>query len=374
MTVDKRTTPRPVVSTLKPYAPTWSDLTPPELCRLLERDSVAKLSFNESPYGPSPKAVAAMQEAACQVHRYYDLEAKDLRRKIADFYRVSLDCVYLGSGGDEAIALLANAFVSPGDEVVIPWPTFGQYANAATIMDGVVIKISVCPADLKADLAGMLAAVTPRTKIVFLCNPNNPTGVAVNSGELRAFLSAMPTNVIVGLDEAYAEFVTDPDYASGVELLAEFPNVVVIRTFSKIYGLAGMRVGYGIAHPDIVDVVQRVRPLFNVNNLAQCGAMAALADREFVEMARTANGTERIWLSEQLAQMGWRVIPSQTNFLFVDTGIETTRLVEAARAAGIIIRGGSSWGYPTFLRISLGTREQHTALVEILTEAFRNNA
>ena len=374
MTADKRTTPRPVVSALKPYAPTWSDFTPPELCRLLERDSVAKLSFNESPYGPSPKAVAAMQGAACQVHQYYDMEAKELRRKIADYYRVSLDCVYLGSGGDEAIALLVNAFVSPGDEVVIPWPTFGQYANATTIMDGVVVKVSVSPLNLKADLEGMLAALTPRTKIIFLCNPNNPTGVAVNEEELRSFLSAVPTNVIVGLDEAYAEFVSDPDYASGVELLAEFPNVAVIRTFSKIYGLAGMRVGYGIAHPDIVDMVQRVRPLFNVNNLAQCGAMAALADREFVEMARTANSTERIWLSEQLAQMGWRVIPSQTNFLFVDTGIETTRLVEAARAAGIIIRGGAGWGYPTFLRISLGTREQLSALLAVLTEALGENA
>ena len=370
---EKKMTPRPVVSTLKSYAPSWSDLTPSELCRLLERESVAKLSFNESPYGPSPKAVAAMQAAAWQVHQYYDMEAKELRRKIADHYRTSLDCVYLGSGGDEAIALLVNAFVSPGDEVVIPWPTFGQYSNATTIMDGVVVKVSVRPVDLKADLEGMLAAVTSRTKIIFLCNPNNPTGVAVNEGELRAFLSAVPTNVIVGLDEAYAEFVTDPDYASGVELLAEFPNVAVIRTFSKIYGLAGMRVGYGIAHPDIVDMVLRVRPLFNVNNLAQCGAMAALADREYVEMARTANNAERIWLSEQLAEMGWRVIPSQTNFLFVDTGMETTRLVEAARAAGIIIRGGAGWGYPTFLRISLGTREQHTALIEVLTEAFRTN-
>jgi histidinol-phosphate aminotransferase len=135
-----------------------------------------------------------------------------------------------------------------------------------------------------------------------------------------------------------------------------------------------MRVGYGIAHPDIVDMVQRVRPLFNVNNLAQCGAMAALKDREFVEMARTANSRERIWLSEELAQMGWRVIPSQTNFLFVDTGMETTRLVEAARAAGIIIRGGAGWGYPTFLRISLGTREQLTALLAVLTEALGKNA
>ncbi len=358
--------PRPVVETIKPYAPSWPDRTPAELCRLLERDSVAKLSFNESPYGPSPKAVAAMQEAACQVHLYHDMEAKDLRQKIADFYGVALESVYIGSGGDEAIALLVNAFVSPGDEVVMPWPTFGQYANATTIMDGRAVKVPVRPDDLKADLDAMLAAVTERTKIIFLCNPNNPTGVQVSGEELRKFLSAVPAHILVGLDEAYAEFVDDADFVSGLALLPEFPNVVTIRTFSKIYGLAGMRVGYGIAHPDIAPIIQRVRPLFNVNTLAQFGAMAALGDEEFVRMAAAKNAAERTWLTRQLTDIGCRVIPSQTNFLFVDTGRDTAPLVESVRAAGIIIRGGAGWGYPTFLRISLGTHEQNEALVKVL--------
>ena len=158
-------TPRPIVETMNAYAPGWPDRTPSELCRLLQRDSVAKLSFNENPYGPSPKAVTAMQEAACQVHLYHDMEAKELRQKIAVHCGVALDNVYIGNGGDEAIALLVNAFVSPGDEVILPWPTFGQYANATTIMDGVPVKVPVRLDDLKADLDAMLAAVTPKTKI-----------------------------------------------------------------------------------------------------------------------------------------------------------------------------------------------------------------
>jgi histidinol-phosphate aminotransferase len=355
-----------VVETIKSYTPGWPDRTPAELCRMLERSEVAKLSFNESPYGPSPLAIQAMQEAVCQVHLYHDMEAKELRQKIADLHGVAMNNVYVGNGGDEAIALLVNAFVSPGDEVILPWPTFGQYANATIIMDGVPVKVPVRVDDLRADLPAMLAAISPRTQIIFLCNPNNPTGVAVDGRELRQFLAEVPGHIVVALDEAYIDYVEDNTFVSGLSLLAEFPNVVAIRTFSKIYGLAGMRVGYGVGNADIVTLVQRVRPLFNVNTLAQIGAMAALDDREFVQQSAKLNATERKWLSGQLTGMGWRVFPSQTNFVFVDTCRESAPLADAARSAGIIIRAGAGWGYPTFLRISLGTHEQNKALINVL--------
>lgn len=371
--LNKEARPRPIVTAIKPYEPGWADRTPMELCHLLNRDSVSKLSFNESPYGPSPKAVAAMQAAAGEVHRYHDMEAKELRQKIANHHGVAVDCVYIGSGGDETISLLVNAYVSPGDEVVIPWPTFGQYLNAATIMDGITVKVPVRQDDLKADLDGMLAALTPRTKIIFLCNPNNPTGVPVNGPDLRTFLRAVPENILVGLDEAYAEFVTDPSFVSGIQCMAEFSNVVVIRTFSKIYGLAGMRIGYGIARPEIVNMIQRVRPLFNVNNLAQFGAMAALDDHEHLDRVKADNTRERIWLSAQLAALGIRVVPSQTNFLFVDTGLESQPLVDAARNAGFIIKSGAGWCFPTFLRISLGTHEQNEGLLAVLGQERRKS-
>ena len=368
--IKQQAEPRPVVETIKPYLPGWPDRTPVELCQMLAREEVAKLSFNESPYGPSPLAVQAMQQAACQVHLYYDMEAKELRQKIAQKHGVSLDHVYIGNGGDEAIALLVNAFVSPHDEVIMPWPTFGQYANATTIMDGVPVKVPVRSDDLRADLTAMLSAITARTKIIFLCNPNNPTGVAVAGSELREFLAAIPSHIIVGLDEAYFDYVEASDFLSGLALLGEYPNVAVIRTFSKIYGLAGMRVGYAIANPAIVTMVQRVRPLFNVNTLAQFGAMAALDDQDFVRFSAERNATERAWISQQLTKMGWRVFPSQTNFVFVDTGRDAAPLADAAREAGIIIRAGAGWGYPTFLRISLGTHEQNAALVDVFKKVF----
>lgn len=367
ITMHKKTSvPRPVVEKIKAVVPGWAERTPAELCRLLGRESVAKLSFNESPYGPSPKAVEAMREEACRTHLYHDMDAKELRQKIADRFGLTMDNVFVGNGGDEAIALLVNAFVSPGDEVVMPWPTFGQYAAATTIMDGVPVKVPVRSDDVKADLAAMLSAITSRTKIVFLCNPNNPTGVAVDGPELRHFLQAVPSHVLVGIDEAYAEFVSDPAFASGVDYLSEFSNVVVIRTFSKIFGLAGMRVGYGMANPELVAMVQRVRPLFNVNNLAQVGAMAALDDAAFLKMSAEKNAAERRWLADQLALLGWKVVPSQTNFLFVDTGGDAAAIADAVRAEGIVIRAGGGWGYPSYLRISLGTHEQNEALLAAL--------
>jgi len=366
----KTASPRPVVTTIKQVVPGWAERTPSELCRLLERESIAKLSFNESPYGPSPKAVEAMREAACRTHLYHDMEAKDLRQSIAERFGLTLDHVYVGNGGDEAIALLVNAFVSPGDEVVMPWPTFGQYGAAATIMDGIPVKVPVRSDDLKADLEAMLAAITSRTKIVFLCNPNNPTGVEVDGEELRSFLTAVPAHVLVGIDEAYAEFVTEKKFVSGIDLLKDFANIVVVRTFSKIFGLAGMRVGYGIARPEIVEMVQRVRPLFNVNNLAQAGAMAALEDTDFVKAAAENNAAERLFLTEELGNLGWRVVPSQTNFLFADTGKDAAAIADAARAEGIVIRSGGGWGFPGFLRISLGTHEQNEALLAVLKKAL----
>ena len=362
----KKVAPRAVVGSIQPFCPGIPDLTADEICRELCRDEVVKLSFNESPYGPSPKAVSAMCAGAARTHLYHDSEAKDLRGKIADHFGLTPDHVFIGSGGDEAIALLVNAFVSPGDEVIVPWPTFGQYGKATTIMDGVTVRVPIRPTDLAADLEAMIAAVTPKTKIIFLCNPNNPTGVLIRANELRGFLTCIPPNVLVGLDEAYAEFVADPDFLSGITLTEEFPNVAVIRTFSKIYGLAGMRIGYTIAHPDIVAMAQRVRPLFNVNTLAQLGAVAALDDQEFVSASAKRNAEERTKLTAALQGLGWRVIPSETNFIFVDTGKDAQAVAAAAKADGYIIRPGAPWGFPSFIRISLGTPEQNDRMIEIL--------
>ena len=360
-----RVAPRPVVNSLEPPVTGWEDLTPAELSQRLGLQSVRKLSFNESPYGPSPQAVAAMQAAACHVNYYSDMEAKELRRKIGKKFNLDRDRVFVSNGGDEAINLLTSAFVSPRNRVLMPWPTFGQYAVAALLMDGEPLKVPVRKSDWKVDLAALSAVLTDRTKIIFLCNPNNPTGVAVKGEELRQFLRSIPPRILVCLDEAYAEFATDKDFVSGAEWLDEFPNLVVIRTFSKIYGLAGLRVGYGLAAADIVDKVQRVRSPFNVNSLAQSGAAAALDDTVFIREVAQKNAAQRIWLTDQLTELGWRVAVSQTNFLFADTGHDAKPIAEAARAEGFVFRAGG-WGCPTCLRVSLGTPEQNALLAGIL--------
>lgn len=362
----KKVGPRAVVGSIQPFCPGIPDLTAEEICRELNRDEVVKLSFNESPYGPSPKAVSAMREGTARAHLYHDSEAKELRGKIAEHFGLTPDHVFIGNGGDEAIALLVNAFVSPGDEVIVPWPTFGQYGKATTIMDGVTVRVPIRASDLAADLDAMIAAITPKTKIVFLCNPNNPTGVLIRANELRGFLARVPKDIMVGLDEAYAEFVTAPEFLSGATLTDEFPNVAVIRTFSKIYGLAGMRIGYTIAHPDVVAMAQRVRPLFNVNTLAQLGAVAALGDQEFVSGSAKRNAEERSNLSSAIQSLGWRVIPSETNFIFVDTGKDAQEVASAAKTEGYIVRSGAPWGFPTYIRISLGTSEQNSRMFNIL--------
>lgn len=361
---------RAVVDNMATLTTGWPDLTIAELRQKLGQESVHKLSFNENPYGPSPKAVEAMRESACQVNLYGDMEAKELRRKIANHYDLGMDCVFVTNGGDEAINLLAGVFVSPGDEVLTPWPTFGQYAAAALFMDGKPVRVPLRKEDQRVDFSAMLAAMNAHTKVIFLCNPNNPTGLAVCGSELRDFLGRIPANILVCLDEAYAEYVTDSAYASGVELMRDFSNVAVIRTFSKIYGLAGIRVGYGIAAATIVEKVQRIRSPFNVNSLAQCGAMAALDDRGFIMDVAEKNAVQRELLSKRLQGLGWRVLPSQTNFLFVDTGRNTEAIAMAARQRGFILRAGA-WGYPTYLRISLGTAEQNETLAAILAEASR---
>jgi histidinol-phosphate aminotransferase len=278
--------------------------------------------------------------------------------------------LFLTNGGDEALTLLAKALLGPGDEAVIPTPTFGAYVFSTRLMDAEPVLIPLNAA-LAVDLPAMTRAITPRTKLIYVCNPNNPTGLLLSAAEIRSFLSAVPPSVAVVLDEAYAEYVTSPDFLSGVRLLAEYPNVITVRTFSKIYGLAAMRLGYGIAHPDIAAMVQRVRNPFNANFLVQEAALAALADTAFRDRVAAANARERAQLSAALAGFGFAVYPSQTNFVLTDTGRDSAALCQALAQRGIIIRSGHGWGLPRCVRISLGDAAQNerllAAMAEILT-------
>ncbi|EGO64372.1 histidinol-phosphate transaminase [Acetonema longum] len=365
-----RIEPRSVVKELHAFHPAMPDRTRSELRQMLGREEIVKLSFNESPYGPSPKAVAAIQAAAGQIHCYPDAEGKTLRTQIASFYTLEADMVYLGNGGDETITLVTQGFLSPGEEAIIPQPTFEQYAFAARLAGGIPVRVGR-GSDMRTDLPGMLAAVTPRTKMIFLCNPNNPTGMLIRGAELRSFLRQVPEHVMVVLDEAYGEFVTDPAFVSGIQLLAEFPNVLTIRTFSKVYGLAGLRLGYGIARAETVSLLQRVRSPFNVNCLVLAAAISALDDTDFVASVARRNSLERERLTREFTVLGFKVYPSQTNFLFVDLGFDSTGLCGSLARDGIIIRPGTGWQLPTFVRISIGSSEQNSLLLAAVKKALQ---
>lgn len=357
--------PREAVRALRGFTPDLSDRTIPELRRLLGREDIIKLSFNESPYGPSPRVITALGEAAAQAHLYHDPEGKELREALASHFGVTAEGVFLANGADEIITLVAQAFLSPGDEVVVADPTFGQYAFAAKLMGAQPVVVPVRQ-DLSTDLEAMAAAITASTKLVVLCNPNNPTGLIVKGSKMADFLARVPAEVLVLLDEAYAEYVDAPEFVSGVELVDKYPNIIAVRTFSKIYGLAGLRLGYGIAHPQVTGMIDRVRSPFNVNALAQTAALAAVADRPYCARTAALNGAERKRVTEALTRLGYTVYPSQTNFVFADTGEDSENVCRALANEGIIIRSGSNWSMPTFVRITLGNSLQNDKLIAVI--------
>ena len=358
--------PREAVRGLRGFMPDLPDRTIPELRRLLGIKDVIKLSFNESPYGSSPKAVAAMQQAALDVHFYHDPEGKEVRESLAAYHGVSAEGIFLANGADEVITLLAQTFLSTGDEAIVADPSFGQYAFAAKLMGAIPVAVPV-RADMALDLTAMAEAISARTKLIFICNPNNPTSVISGGEELGVFMAKVPPSVVVVLDEAYAEYVDDSRYVSGITLLDRFPNIITVRTFSKVYGLAALRLGYGMASPKLSALVERVRAPFNVNALAQAAAIAALQDIAFRDTVVERNKAERTRVAAALANFGFTVYPSQTNFIFADAGRDSEKLCQALAEQGIIIRPGSNWGLPSHTRISLGTGQQNDKLIEALT-------
>src|SRR5690554_6935597 len=267
---------------IKPYVP---GKPVEEVEKELGLTDVIKLASNENPLGPAPLAVKAMQAAAAGMHIYPDGGCVQLREDLSKFLGVSPEQLVIGNGSDEIIKLLAEAFFHPGDEVVIAAPTFGEYAYAARLMGARLVEIKAGQG-FEHDLELMAAAVTGKTKAVFVCNPNNPTGGMKTKAEWENFLRRIPDRVLVVVDQAYREYVEDPDYPDGLDYLETGKKLLVLRTFSKIYGLAGLRVGYGVGRPELVAYINRVREPFNVNLMAQIAARAALGDEEFLEKSR----------------------------------------------------------------------------------------
>jgi histidinol-phosphate aminotransferase len=328
-----------------------------------------KLASNENLLGPSPKALTAIRKELANIYLYPEGPCSGLRRALSERFAIPERMVVVSNGADNLILMIANAFVNEGDEVVMADPTFPVYTNATEIMGGKALKVKL--RDFTHDLDGMLKKVSRRTKLVFICNPNNPTGTTVSVEALNAFLSRLPKRVVAVLDEAYGDFVEDAFYPNGLDYVKERRQVIVLRTFSKVYGLAGLRIGYALGREDLVGCLYQVRDPFPVHRLAQVAALAALNDDEHaIESIQLVYEGKR-YLYKELDRVGLFYVPSEANFIFIDFKKDSEKVFQAFLREGIIIRPGKVWGYPTFARVTIGRMEDNRRFIKALRKVLR---
>ncbi|HVP67853.1 MAG TPA: histidinol-phosphate transaminase [Anaeromyxobacteraceae bacterium] len=357
----------PNVESLQPYVP---GKPIEEVEREYGVRDVAKLASNENALGPSPKALAAAREALARMHLYPDGSAYYLRGAIAERFGVPADEVVVGNGSNELIELLVRTFVLEGEEVLTSAQSFVAYKLAAQAHGRDLVEVPM-KGRFHYDLAAMATHLSDRTKVVFLANPDNPTGTWFLERELVTFLEAVPRHALVVLDEAYVEFVEAPGFQDSLALRRRFPNLVVLRTFSKIYGLAGLRLGYGFARKEVAGFIDRVRAPFNVSLVAQAAGVGALEDREHVERTRELVRRERPFLASALAALGATVVPSQGNFLLADfPGRPGKDLFEALLREGVVVRPLGGYGFPTAHRITVGTRPENEKALAALRKVL----
>jgi histidinol-phosphate aminotransferase len=350
---------KPHIRRLQPYQP---GKPIEELERELGLSGTIKLASNESPLGPSPKAVAALRNAIANIHRYPDGASFDLRTKLAGRLDVDPQQLVFGAGADELLELLAKILLGPGDECVFAWPSFAMYPIVVQGMGAKPVQVPL-DGEMVHDLPALAAAVNERTKLLFVCNPNNPTGTSVGAEAFDAFMASVSDDVVVAIDEAYVDFARRPDFPDALAWVRRRPGTIVLRTFSKIFGLAGLRIGYGVADLELADYLQRARHPFNVNRLAEVAAAAAIDDRDYFERVTSLNGNGVDYLSRELRALGMEVYPTDANFVLVRAGAE---VYEQLLAEGVIVRPMAGFGLPDHVRISIGLPEENERLVKTL--------
>lgn len=330
-----------------------------------------KLASNENPLGPSPRAIEALAGALGEIHRYPEGNCHYLREALAAKLDVRPDAFVFGNGSNEVIELIVRTFLQPGDEAVMADQAFVVYRLIVQAAGGTSHIVPL--REFTHDADAIAAAVTPRTRVLFVANPNNPTGTMITKADWRRLLDAVPENVVVVMDEAYAEYVEDDEYPDSLADHRTGRAVIVLRTFSKIYGLAGLRIGYGVARPDLVDAMNRIRQPFNVNSLAQVAARAALDDVDHVERSRACNRDGLTYLRGELDRLGCAHVPSWANFLLVEVP-DGPVLYEALLHLGVITRPMGGYGFPNHLRVSVGTRAENERFVAALESCLSGGA
>lgn len=334
----------------------------------LDENKIVKLASNENPLGMPESAKKAMAKAAEDLGRYPDSNGFDLKNALAKKLNVPFEWITLGNGSNDILELTARAVAHEGDEVVFSKHAFAVYPLATQAVGGKAIEVAATK-DYGHDLPAMLKAITSRTRLVFVANPNNPTGTFLPAKEIEAFIEQVPSNVVVVIDEAYNEFLTPEQQYDAIAWVRKYPNVIVSRSFSKAYGLAGLRIGYGVAQNNITDLLNRIRQPFNVNSLAQAAAIAALADVEFLKKCYELNRAGYAQLTAAFEQMGLRYLPSSGNFVLVKVGDDVdagAKVNLELLKAGVIVRPVGNYGLPEWLRISIGLPEENQAFIEAL--------
>jgi histidinol-phosphate aminotransferase len=328
-----------------------------------------KLASNENPLGPSPLAVDAIRKNLAGLNRYPDGSGHILVRKLAEKFNVAPENVVIGNGSDDIISMLTQTFLNPGDEAILPKPSFLMYEIAVKTADAVPVSVPL--KSLFIDLEGIREKISARTRMIFLCNPNNPTGAIIAAAELEEFLNDIPAGIVVVVDEAYIEFARDPRCVSAIRHATDNSAVVALRTFSKAYGLAGLRVGYGIMARETAGLLNRVRQPFNVNSLAQAGACAALDDKAFFDQTVKLVHEEIDGLHSALDRMAVRHFPTEANFFLIDVEGDANDIFERLLQLGVIVRSMASYGYPDYIRVNAGLPEENQRLIDALQSVLR---
>ncbi len=356
---------RPEVFTLKPYVP---GKPIEEVKRELGLEDIIKMASNENPLGSSPKAIEAVRQSLGVMHLYPDANCFNLKTRLAAITGISANGILIGNGSDEILMLLSATFLNRGDQIIFAQPSFSEYEFTAKIMGGECIEVPLV--DFAHDLDSLLAAITDRTKMVYICNPNNPTGTIVGAAAIESFMAKVPDDVLVVFDEAYSEYVESPDFISGVKYVKAGRNAIVLRTFSKIYGLAALRVGYALTLPAIAQAVEMITEPFNVNMLAQVAALAAIDDSEHVEHSQKVNSDGKKYLYNELEKMGIEYVPTEANFIFLDTGKNSQEVFQAMLRLGVIVRTGDIFGHPNFIRVTIGSQSENERFIDSLQQVL----
>ncbi|MBU0671441.1 MAG: histidinol-phosphate transaminase [Candidatus Margulisbacteria bacterium] len=346
---------RDAVKGIKDYVPGQTPKEP----------GVIKLASNENPFGPSPKALEAITKEGKNLQIYPDQKSLFLREALGKKLNVGEDAIIIGNGSDEIMQIAAATFLKPGEEVIIPENTFSLYEFVTRIFDGRLVFVPL--KDQAQDLEAMAKAVTPKTKMIFICNPHNPTGTMISAKDLEDFLNKVPNNILIIIDEAYMEFAESKEFPDSLKYVKNRKNVLVLRTFSKFYGLAGLRVGYGVAKAELTKYMFRLKPPFNVNRLAQAGATAALDDKAFLDKTYKNNLEGKKYLYAELDKLGLKHEKTEANFIYIDLKRSADQLFLDLMKQRVIIRPLTSFGLPEAIRVSIGTKAQNEKFVTALT-------